>query len=115
MGAVKCLLRGGDFLIARVKALRDAVRVGNVRLSHRLRMKLVPYLRRLETPARDDVLRLFEASGLWVRNIGDRRHVKRTIQKICRRIIDRLSRRRTDRWQSATALPATGISAAARP
>jgi hypothetical protein len=39
---------------------------------------------------RNDVGRLFEVSGLWVRNIGDRHQTKRTIQRISRRIIQRL-------------------------
>jgi hypothetical protein len=39
---------------------------------------------------RNDVARLFEVSGLWVRNVGDRHHTKRNIQRISRRIIQRL-------------------------
>jgi hypothetical protein len=40
---------------------------------------------------RNDVARLFEVSGLWVRNIGDRRQTKRNIQRIIRRIIPLLN------------------------
>jgi len=53
-------------------------------------MGLVLYLRHLEQPLQNDVARLFEVSGLWVRNVGNRHHTKRNIQRISRRIIQRL-------------------------
>ncbi len=81
---------GLSLLVARVKALRRAVRVDNFRLAQRLRMGLVLYLRHLEQPLRNDVARLFEVSGLWVRNVGNRHFIKRNIQRISRRIIQRL-------------------------
>jgi hypothetical protein len=84
------LRKGLQFLAARVKALRHAVRVDNIRLAQRLRMGLGLYLRHLEEPLRNDVQRLFEVSGLWVRNIGDRRQTKQHIQRISRRIIQRV-------------------------
>jgi hypothetical protein len=99
MGAIEGLRKGLGFLIARVKALRDAVRVDNVRLAHRSRMNLVSQLRRVDIPERDDVLQLFRVSGLWVRNIGDRREIKRIIQQISRRILERLSRRSAERYE----------------
>ncbi len=82
--------KGFSLLVARVKALRHAVRVDNFRLAQRLRMGLVLYLRHLERPLGNDVARLFEVSGLWVRNVGNRHHTKRNIQRISRRIIQRL-------------------------
>ncbi len=88
--ASKGVRKGLSLLVARVKALRRAVRVDNFRLAQRLRMGLVLYLRHLERPLRNDVARLFEVSGLWVRNVGDRHHTKRNIQRISRRIIQRL-------------------------
>jgi hypothetical protein len=106
------LRKGFAFLVARIRAIRDAVRVDNVRLAQRLRMKLVPYLRRLDAPIRNDVLRLFQMSGLWVRNIGDRRDTKRAIQRMSRRIIQRLDVRATHRWQLRSELSATGMSTA---
>jgi hypothetical protein len=106
------LRKGFASLVARVRALRDAVRVDNVRLAQRLRMKLVPYLRRLDAPIRNDVLRLFQMSGLWVRNIGDRRDTKRAIQRMSRRIIQRLDVRTTHRWQLGRELSATRTSTA---
>ena len=86
----KGLRKGFTLLAARVKALRRAVRVDNFRLAQRLRMGLGLYLRHLEEPLRNDVARLFEVSGLWVRNVGDRHQTKRNVQRISRRIIRRL-------------------------
>jgi hypothetical protein len=85
----KGLRKGFTLLAARVKALRRAVRVDNFRLAQRLRMGLVLYLRHLKEPLRNDVARLFQVSGLWVRNVGDRHQTKRNIQRISRRIIRR--------------------------
>ena len=88
--ASKGVRKGLSLLVARVKALRRAVRVDNFRLAQRLRMGLVLYLRHLEQPLQNGVARLFEISGLWVRNVGNRHHTKRNIQRISRRIIQRL-------------------------
>ena len=88
--ASKGLRKGFSLLVARVKALRRAVRVDNFRLAQRPRMGLVLYLKHLEQPLRNDVARLFEVSGLWVRNVGDRHQTKRNIQQISRRIVQRL-------------------------
>src|SRR5262249_1128885 len=105
------LRKGFQFLAARVKALRRAVRVDNFRLAQRLRVGLGLYLRHLEEPLLKDVERLFEVSGLWVRNIGDRHHTKRQIQRIIRRIIQRLDGR-SDSWTLNSRPSATGISTA---
>jgi hypothetical protein len=86
----KGLRKGFTLLVARVKALRRAVRVDNFRLAQRLRMGLVLYLRHLGEPLRNDVARLFEVSGLWVRNVGDRHQTKRNTLRIIRRIMPRL-------------------------
>jgi hypothetical protein len=93
----KGLRAGFQYLAARVKALRRAVRVDNFRLAQRLRMGLVLYLRHLEEPLRKDVARLVEVSGLWVRSVGDRHHTKPQIQRIARRIIQRLDRATSNR------------------
>jgi hypothetical protein len=61
-------------------------------------MGLVLYLRHLEEPLRNDVARLFEVSGLWVRNVGDRHYTKQQIQRISRRILQRLDVR-SDSWK----------------
>jgi hypothetical protein len=88
--ASKGLRKGLSLLVARVKALRRAVRVDNFRLAQRLRMGLVLHLKHLKQPLRDDVARLFDVSGLWVRNVGDRHQTKRTILRISRHIMQRL-------------------------
>ena len=82
--------KGLELLSGRVKALRLAVRLDNFRLAHRLRMGLAAYLRHLEEPLRDDIARLLEISGLWVRNVGDRHQTKRQIQRMILRILPRL-------------------------
>jgi hypothetical protein len=105
------LRQGFQYLAARVKALGRAVRVDNVRLAQRLRMGLGLYLKHLEEPLRNDVRRLFEVSGLWVRNVGDRRQTKRNIQRIVRRVIQRLDAR-SNSWTLRSGLSATVIFAA---
>jgi hypothetical protein len=87
----KGLRTGLQFLAARVKALQRAVRVDNFRLAQRLRMRVAGYLRHLKDPLRSDVARLFEISGLWVRNVGDRHQTKRHIQGLIRQITRRLN------------------------
>ena len=83
--------KGLELLSGRVKALRLAVHLDNFRLAQRLRMGLAAYLRHLERPLRDDVARLFEISGLWLRNVGDRHDTKRQVQRMIRRILPRLN------------------------
>ena len=83
--------KGLELLSGRVKALRLAVDLDNFRLAQRLRMGLAAYLRHLEKPLRDDVARLFEISGLWLRNVGDRHDTKRQVQQMIRRILPRLN------------------------
>ena len=83
--------KGFTSLVARVKALRRAVSVDNFRFAQRLRMGLAPYLRHLKEPLRNEIARLFEISGLWIRNVGDRHQIKRNIQRIIRRIVPRLN------------------------
>jgi hypothetical protein len=82
-----------ELLSGRVKALRYAIRLDDFRLAQRRRMGLAAYLRHLEGPLREDIVRLFEISGLWLRNVGDRHQTKRQIQQIIRRIIPRLKLR----------------------
>jgi hypothetical protein len=74
----------------RVKALRYAILLDDFRLAQHLRMGLAVYLRHLQGPLRDDVAQLFEISGLWLRNVGDRHQTKRQIQQIIRHILPRV-------------------------
>jgi hypothetical protein len=87
---VRGLQKGFSLLVARVKALRGAVRADNFRMAQRLRLALPVYVRHLEAPLRNDLARLFEVSGLWVRNVGDRHQTKRSTLQIIRRILSRL-------------------------
>ena len=69
--------QGLELLAARVKALRRAVRLDDFRLAA---MALQGACRYAASPIRRrcrDGARLFEISGLWLRNIGDRHQTKR--------------------------------------
>jgi hypothetical protein len=79
-----------DLLANRVKGLRHAVRLGNFRWAQQLRLGLAAHLKDFEGPLHDDVAHLFETSGLWLRNMGDRHDAKRQVEQIIRRIIPRL-------------------------
>jgi hypothetical protein len=80
-------------LAGRIKGLRYAVRLNDFRLAQRLRMALAVTLRHLDQPVRDEVARLVDLSGLWVRNVGDRHENKREIQKLVRDIVPQLGGR----------------------
>src|SRR4029078_9574733 len=90
LGVVRGLRKGLSNFVARVMALRTAVRADKFRVAQRLRVALPLYVRQLEAPLRNDVAGLFEVSGLWVRNVGDRRQTKRSTLRLIRRIISRL-------------------------
>jgi hypothetical protein len=77
-------------LAGRIKGLRYAVHLNDFRLAQRLRMALAITLRHLDEPVRNDVARLVDVSGLWVRNVGDRHENKREIQKLVRDIVPQL-------------------------
>lgn len=78
-------------LSGRVKGLRYAVALNDFRLAQRLRMGLVAVVRHLEEePVRDEITRLVDVSGLWVRNVGDRHKTRREIEKLVRDIIPQL-------------------------
>jgi hypothetical protein len=81
-------------VVGRIKGLRYAVRLNDFRLAQRLRMALVATLRHVDEPVREDVARLVDVSGLWVRNIGDRHKIKQEIEKLTREIVPHLGRRR---------------------
>ena len=57
-------------LAGRVKGLGYAVRLNDFKFAQRFRMGLAVTLRHLDEPVRDDVARLIDVSGLWVRNVG---------------------------------------------
>ena len=77
-------------LVGQIEGLRYAVRLNDFKLAQRFRMGLTVTLRHLDEPVRDDVARLVDVSGLWVRNVGDRHKNKREIQKLARDIVPQL-------------------------
>jgi hypothetical protein len=79
-------------LAGRVKGLRHAVRQNDFKLAQRLRMALFVTLRYLDEPPRDNVARLVDVSGLWVRNVGDRHYYKHQINNLANDIVALLGR-----------------------
>ena len=51
----------------------------------------------LARPLRGDLKELFEISGLWVRNVGKRQDLKVQIQRLIRRIVQRVKIQRRNR------------------
>jgi hypothetical protein len=84
------MFKQSQFLADRIKGLRYAVHLNDFKLAQRFRMGLAVTLRHLDEPVRDDVARLIDVSGLWVRNVGDRHKNKREIQKLARDIVPQL-------------------------
>ena len=80
-------------LAGRIKGLRHAVLLNDFKLAQRLRMALIATMRHLDEPTRDEVARLVNVSGMWVRNVGDRHKSKREIEKLARDIVPELSAR----------------------
>ena len=68
-------------LAGRIKGLRYAVHLNDFKLAQRLRMALTVTSRHLDEPVQDEVARLVDLSGLWVRNVGDRHKNKRTSER----------------------------------
>ena len=88
-------------LAGRIKGLLYAVRLNDFKLAHRLRLALIATLRHIEEPTRDEIARLVDISGLWIRNVGDRHKNKREIEKLARDIVPQLdgqSRGSAARW-----------------
>jgi hypothetical protein len=73
-----------------LKGLRDAVRDNDFRKAQGLRLVLANAKRSVEGPLRDGLDDLFEMSGHWVRNVGNRHDNKRLIQQSIRRILTQL-------------------------
>jgi hypothetical protein len=77
-------------LAGRIKGLRYAVHLNDFKLAQRLRMALAVTLRHLDEPVRNEVARLVDVSGLWVRNVGDRHKNKQEIQRLVRDIVPQI-------------------------
>jgi hypothetical protein len=73
-----------------VQGLGYVVRLNDFKTGQHLRAKLAWVLRRphnLTKPQHHDVKELFEISGLWVRNVGDRHEIKLQIRRLISRIV----------------------------
>ena len=73
-----------------VQSLSYVVRLNDLKTAQHLRARLVGVLRRphnLAKPLHDELKELFEISGLWVRNVGNRHDIKLQIQRLIRRIV----------------------------
>jgi hypothetical protein len=73
-----------------VQSLSYVVRLNDLKTAQHLRARLIGVLSRphnLAKPLHDDLKELFEISGLWVRNVGNRHDIKLQIQRLIRRII----------------------------
>jgi hypothetical protein len=83
-----------------VRGLRYVVRLNDLKTAQHFRARLAWGLRRtpdLARPLRGDLKELFEISGLWVRNVGKRQDLKVQIQRLIRRIVQRVKIQRRNR------------------
>jgi hypothetical protein len=80
-------------LFGLVRGLSYVVRLNDIKTAQHFRARLAGVLRRphdLAKPLHGDLKELFEISGLWVRNVGERRDLKLQIRLLIRRIVERL-------------------------
>ena len=87
-------------LYGMVQGLRYVVRLNDLKTAQHLRARLARVLRRpdnLAKPLRGDLKELFEISGLWVRNAGNRHDSKLQIRRLIRRIVPRV---KTQSWRN---------------
>ena len=101
-----------------VQNLSYVVRLNDLKTAQHLRARLAWALRRphnLVKPLHGDLKELFEISGLWLRNVGDRHDTKRQVQRTIRRILPRLNVRQRgnkgSQGKADRACPARGRSA----
>ena len=83
-----------------VRSLSYVVRLNDLKTAQHLRVRLAWVLRRphgLARPLHGDVKELFEISGLWVRNVGNRHDLSLQIRRLIRRIVERVKIQRGDR------------------
>jgi hypothetical protein len=75
-----------------VLSLSYVVRLNDLKTAQHFRARLAWVLRRphdIAKPLHHDLKELFEISGLWVRNVGERHDLKLQIQRLVRRIVRR--------------------------
>jgi hypothetical protein len=83
-----------------VRSLSFGVRLNDPKTAQHFRARLAWVLRRLPDlakPLHGDLKELFEISGLWVRNVGERHALKLQIQRLIRRIVQRVKIQRRNR------------------
>jgi hypothetical protein len=83
-----------------VRSLSYVVRLNDLKTAQHLRARLAWVLRDpsgLAKPLHGDVRELFEISGLWVRNVGNRHDSKLEIRRLIRRIVTRV---KIQRWRN---------------
>ena len=83
-----------------VQGLSYVVRLNDLKTAQHFRAKLAWVPRgahNLAMPLHGDLKELFEISGLWVRNVGERHALKLQIRRLIRRIIQRVKVRRRNR------------------
>ena len=84
-------------LFGLVQSLSYVVRLNDFKTAQHLRAQLAGVLRRphnLPKPLDDDLEELFEISGLWIRNVGNRQEIKLQIRRLISRIVPGLRYRR---------------------
>ena len=91
-------------LFGLVQSLSYVVRLNDFKTAQHLRARLAGIVRRphnLPKPVHDDLDELFEISGLWVRNVGNRQEIKLQIRRLISRIVSGLRYRRPVRRRMA--------------
>ena len=76
-----------------VRSLSYVVRLNDIKTAQHFRARLAWVLRRphdLAKPLHGDLKELFEISGLWVRNVGERHALGLQIRQLIRRIVERI-------------------------
>ena len=87
-----------------VQSLSYLVRLNDFKTAQRIRARMAWVLRKpsdLPKARRDELDELFEISGQWVRNIGNRHDTKLQIQELIRGIVPRLKIQRSRHRQLA--------------
>ena len=76
-----------------IRSLSYVVRLDDIKTAQHFRARLAWVLRRphdLANPLHGDLKELFEISGLWVRNVGERHALWLQIRQLIRRIVERI-------------------------
>ena len=88
------------YLYGLLRSLSYVVCLNDIKTAQHFRARLAWALRgpnNLAKPLHGDLKELFEISGLWVRNVGKRHALKLQIQRLIRRIVQRVKIQRRNR------------------